>query len=192
MRAADGMAWRAGGHRGRRPGTTRARAPPRRRTRSMATPSRAIVGVLRAAARPAPVADPVEPPGVGLAGDHLGPGEHVEQERLGGGAALDEDGGLRGGRSAAGPAPPRGRGPRRSPWRSSSRSRGEITSPAATPVSTRMPGPVGRFSIATVPGAGAKPSVGVLGVQPGLDRVAELRRAARPRGARPPRPGSAA
>ena len=32
-----------------------------------------------------------------------------------------------------------------------------ITSPSETPVSTRIPGPVGRPSSSTVPGAGAKP-----------------------------------
>ena len=37
---------------------------------------------------------------------------------------------------------------------------GGITSPSATPVSTRMPGPTGSDSVSMVPGAGAKPRCG--------------------------------
>ncbi len=46
-----------------------------------------------------------------------------------------------------------------------------ITSPSPTPVSIRRPGPVGRRSSSMRPGAGAKSSAGILGVQPRLDRV---------------------
>ena len=51
-----------------------------------------------------------------------------------------------------------------------------MTSPSATPVSTRTPGPAGRRSSAIRPGGGAKPQRRVLGVQARLDGVAARRR----------------
>ena len=53
---------------------------------------------------------------------------------------------------------------------------GGITSPSATPVSTRTPGPVGRANSVDAPRRRGEVAVGVLGVEPGLDRVAELGR----------------
>ena len=97
----------------------------------------------------------VEPAGVGRAGDHLRAVEQVEQEGL-----------VR--------RPPRtttvvSARARRNRARASARSRPQattlainesyssgITSPSATPVSTRTPGPEGSVSSSTVPGAGAK------------------------------------
>ena len=53
---------------------------------------------------------------------------------------------------------------------------GGMTSPSATPVSTRMPGPSGSDNVSIVPGRGGEVLLGVLGVEPGLDGVALGRR----------------
>ena len=53
---------------------------------------------------------------------------------------------------------------------------GGMTSPSATPVSTRMPGPTGSVSISIVPGRRGERPLRVLGVEAGLDGVALGRR----------------
>jgi hypothetical protein len=55
-----------------------------------------------------------------------------------------------------------------------------MVSPSLTPVSTRMPGPGGQVQPGDAAGRGGEVAVGVLGVEPGLDRVPALGRAARP------------
>ena len=54
---------------------------------------------------------------------------------------LDDDGGVRAARGAAGPAPRRGRGPQAMTLAIIESKSGGMTSPSATPVSTRTPGP---------------------------------------------------
>ena len=49
-----------------------------------------------------------------------------------------------------------------------------IESPSATPVSTRIPGPGRQLEVGDAPGRGREVAVGVLRVEPGLDRVTEL------------------
>ena len=51
-----------------------------------------------------------------------------------------------------------------------------MTSPSATPVSTRTPGPDRQAQHGDPAGGGREVAVGVLGVQPGLDGVAGGRR----------------
>ena len=51
---------------------------------------------------------------------------------------------------------------------------GGMVSPSATPVSTRMPGPDGQLEVLDAAGRGREVAVGVLGVEPGLDGVADL------------------
>ena len=53
---------------------------------------------------------------------------------------------------------------------------GGMTSPSATPVSTRMPGPKGNDNVSMRPGDGREAALRVLGVQPGLDGEALRRR----------------
>ena len=71
-------------------------------------------------------------------------------------------------------APGRARGSRRgrSAWRSSGRSAARRRRRPATPASTRMPGPGGQLQRQHAAGLGEEAGVGVLGVQPHLDRVA--------------------
>ena len=103
--------------------------------------------------------EPIEPAGVDGALDHLGTVDEVEQERLVGGAALDQDRRLRQGSAQADPRRV-AVSPQAMTLAIIESYSGAITSPSATPVSTRMPGPVGRSRVSMRPGAGANPASG--------------------------------
>ena len=120
--------------------------------------------------------EPVEPRRVDLAGADLRTVEEVEEERLVRRATADDDTVI-----CASARCSRARASSRSrPWAMTlaiiESYSGGITSPSATPVSTRMPGPDGQRQ--RLDGAwrrGERP-LRVLGVEPGLDGVALRRR----------------
>ena len=148
---------------GARAGRTRRSAPGRRRVAaslsSIAACSSGDVGVAHRDDLAAQL-QPVEPGRVELARAHLGAVEQLEQEALVRGAAVDDHRSSRRARGAGGRAPRRGRAPQAMTLAIIESNSAGMTSPSATPVSTRTPGPVGSRSSAMRPGAGAKPSAG--------------------------------
>ena len=117
----------------------------------------------------------VEPGGVELAGQHLGPVEQVEQERLVGGAAVDHRGGLaqRAGQPRAGlvavAAPRDDLGDHGVELRRD----GVARRHAGVDAHAR---PGGQVQVLDVAGRGGEALLGVLGGEPGLDRVPARRR----------------
>ena len=129
-------------------------------------------GVL-AGHEPALAAHPVDPAGVGRAVDDLGLVEQVEDERLVGGAALDDDGRLAQGATQPGEglvAVTAGRDDLGDHRVEVSRDRVAL---CHTGVDADA-GPGRQLEVGDAPGGGSEVAVGVLGVEPCLDGVPDL------------------
>ncbi len=94
------------------------------------------------------------------------------QEGAVGRPAAHDDAHLLERRGAGGRAPRSGRRPTAMTLAIIESYSGGIASPSENPVSTRIPGPVGRLRSSTVPGRGREAALGVLGVDARLDGVA--------------------